>query len=161
LWEKNNYFSHSIIEMLRNPSTKYHDEQINKESESIVSTIENEASIQLSNYEKQHKDFCEHSNNQINSIQAQINQIIKQQMQKQQNAPTSIPPSPQSLIQASFNQPQFGLIQSSPQSQTMHPPSLMALNHHQVPPNNNNTNNNFNIQSKQQGITLKTYKNKI
>ncbi len=82
LWEKNKYFSDLIIEKLRKPSINWriHEEILNAENEPVREAIESEATQQLDTYEKQNKDFVDHSNTQINYIQMQINQIIQQQI---------------------------------------------------------------------------------
>jgi hypothetical protein len=46
---------------------------------------------QLKQYEFQHKDFVNHSTNQINILQTQLNQLIQQQ---QQPPPPMIPTQP-------------------------------------------------------------------
>ena len=82
LWEKNRYFSEEVIAKLRDPSTNWHvyENERERENSAIRTSVEAEAQRQLDSYEKQNKDFIEHSNNQINYIQLQINQIIQQQI---------------------------------------------------------------------------------
>ncbi len=82
LWEKNKYFSEIIIEKLRKPSISWriYEDTLSTENESVRTTIEGEKNQQLDIYEKQNKEFVEHSNTQINFIQMQINQIIQQQI---------------------------------------------------------------------------------
>jgi hypothetical protein len=82
LWEKNAYFSEAVVAKLRDPSTNWrvYEEQREEENQAIRTRVESDAHNQLNAYEKQNKDFLEHSNNQINYIQMQINQIIQQQI---------------------------------------------------------------------------------
>ena len=82
LWEKNKYFSDSIIGKLRDPTSSWHfyEDQLAQENAKISKAIEAEAQTQLETYERQNKEFTEHSTNQINYIQMQINQIIQQQI---------------------------------------------------------------------------------
>lgn len=82
LWEKNKYFSVPVIQMLRAPSVnwKIYEEEIKTENAKITEKITSEDQGQLDTYEKQNTEFIEHSNNQINFIQMQINQIIQQQI---------------------------------------------------------------------------------
>ena len=82
LWEKNKYFSVSVIQMLRAPSVnwKIYEEETKNENCQISERITLEDKAQLNTYEKQNTEFIDHSNNQINFIQMQINQIIQQQI---------------------------------------------------------------------------------
>lgn len=82
LWEKNRYFSEEVIAKLRDPSAYWRvcEDEREREKSAIRASVEAEAQRQLDSYEKQNKDFIEHSNNQINYIQMQINQIIQQQI---------------------------------------------------------------------------------
>ncbi len=65
----------SVIEKLRNPCIKSHEDLMNQENEKIAESIEQEAATQLNNYEKQHKEFVDLSNNQISSLQTSNNFI--------------------------------------------------------------------------------------
>lgn len=82
LWGKNKYFSELTIEKLRNPTVNWrlHEEMLAKENDKLTEGIEAESKGMLDTYEKQNNDFIAHSNNQINYIQMQINQIIQQQI---------------------------------------------------------------------------------
>ena len=57
---------------------------INEENLQEIKQIENEAETLLKNYEKQHKEFVEHSNIQISNLEQQINQALQLQIKKQQ-----------------------------------------------------------------------------
>ena len=59
---------------------------INEENKPSIKQIEPEAETFLKNYEKQHKEFLEHSNIQITNLEQQINQIVQQQIKKQQQS---------------------------------------------------------------------------
>lgn len=59
---------------------------INEENKPSIKQIETEAETLLKNYEKQHKEFVEHSNIQITNLEQQINQTVQQQIKKQQQS---------------------------------------------------------------------------
>ncbi len=59
---------------------------INEENKPSIKQIETEAETFLKNYEKQHKEFVEHSNIQITNLEQQINQTVQQQIKKQQQS---------------------------------------------------------------------------
>jgi outer membrane protein TolC len=62
---------------------KFHENATNEENQKAIDLMQHDSDILLKQYEQQHKDFVNHANSQIESLQAQINQLIQQQQQLQ------------------------------------------------------------------------------
>lgn len=57
---------------------------VNEENDQSIKSLETEIEKQLKQYERQHKEYAEHSASVINNLEMQINHLLQQQQQQQQ-----------------------------------------------------------------------------
>lgn len=57
---------------------------VNEENDESIKSLENEIEKQLKQYERQHKEYADHSVSVINNLEMQINHLLQQQQQQQQ-----------------------------------------------------------------------------
>lgn len=66
-----------------------YEDTVYQEYSEVIKSLEHESETQLKSYEKQHKDFVDHSNMQLNNLEQQLIQLKKQT----QPPPQHVPPS--------------------------------------------------------------------